>query len=94
MAVIPVAVPGNSVGERGTKRHLVVPVTRRRFVRILPDGKIKLPDFKGVDMRRAAGIIRQGRLRLKPHGSGFAYKQEPRPGTVVDEGRVVEIWFK
>ena len=61
---------------------------------ILPDGKIKLPDFKGVDMRRAAGIIRQGRLRLKPHGSGFAYKQEPRPGTVVDEGRVVEIWFK
>ena len=61
---------------------------------ILPDGKIKLPDFKGVDMRRAAGIIRQGRLRLKPHGGGFAYKQEPRPGTVVDEGRVVEIWFK
>ena len=61
---------------------------------LLPDGKIKLPDFKGVDMRRAAGIIRQGRLRLKPHGSGFAYKQEPKPGTVVDEGRVVEIWFK
>ena len=61
---------------------------------ILPDGKIKLPDFRGVDMRRAAGIIRQGRLRLKPHGSGFAYKQEPKAGTVVDEGRVVEIWFK
>ena len=61
---------------------------------IMPDGKIKLPDFKGVDMRRAAGIIRQGRLRLKPHGSGFAYKQEPKAGTVVDEGRVVEIWFK
>jgi cell division protein FtsI (penicillin-binding protein 3)/stage V sporulation protein D (sporulation-specific penicillin-binding protein) len=61
---------------------------------LMPDGKIKLPDFKGVDMRRAAGIIRQGRLRLKPHGSGFAYKQEPKAGTVVDEGRVVEIWFK
>ena len=61
---------------------------------LLPDGKIKLPDFKGVDMRRAAGIIRQGRLRLKPYGSGFAHKQEPKPGTVVEEGSVVEIWFK
>lgn len=61
---------------------------------LLPDGKIKLPDFKGVDMRHAAGVIRQGRLRLKPHGSGFAYKQEPQAGTVVAEGEVIEIWFK
>ena len=61
---------------------------------LLPDGKIKLPDFKGVDMRRAAGIIRQGRLRMKPHGSGFAYKQEPKAGSVVTEGETIEIWFK
>ncbi len=61
---------------------------------LLPDGKIKLPDFKGVDMRRAAGIIRQGRLRMKPHGSGFAYKQEPKAGSVVAEGETIEIWFK
>lgn len=61
---------------------------------LLPDGKVKLPDFKGVDMRRAAGIVRQGRLRLKPHGSGFAYKQEPKAGSVVEEGATIEIWFK
>ena len=61
---------------------------------LLPEGKIKLPDFKGVDMRHAAGIIRQGRLRLKPHGSGFAYKQEPKAGSVVSEGETIEIWFK
>ena len=61
---------------------------------LMPDGKIKLPDFKGVDMRHAAGIIRQGRLRLKPHGSGFAYKQEPKAGSVVNEGETIEIWFK
>lgn len=61
---------------------------------LMPDGKIKLPDFQGIDMRHAAGLIRQGRLRLKPHGSGFAYKQKPAPGTVVAEGSTVEIWFK
>lgn len=61
---------------------------------LLPDGKLKLPDFTGVDMRRAAGIIRQGRLRLKPQGSGYAYKQKPKAGSIVEEGSTVEIWFK
>ncbi len=61
---------------------------------LMPDGKIKLPDFKGIDMRHAAGLIRQGRLRLKPHGSGQAYKQQPAPGSIVPEGSTIEIWFK
>ncbi len=61
---------------------------------LMPDGKVQLPDFTGVDMRRAAGLIRQGRLRLKPYGSGTAYKQKPAPESVVPEGTTIEIWFK
>lgn len=63
-------------------------------MQILPNGKIKLPDFKGIDMRYAAELIQQGHLRLKPYGSGKAVSQKPAPGTEVDEGIAVEIWFK
>ncbi len=61
---------------------------------MLPGGKIKIPDFTGVDMRRAAEVLEKGRLRLKPYGSGFAYQQKPAAGTEVDSGSTVEIWFK
>ncbi|MBQ8418343.1 MAG: peptidoglycan glycosyltransferase [Phascolarctobacterium sp.] len=77
------------VEEQAKKKEASVPQ-----LTLLENGKIKLPDFKGVDMRRAAGIIRQGRLRLKPYGSGFAYEQKPAPGSVVAEGETIEIWFK
>lgn len=63
-------------------------------VQLLPNGKIKLPDFKGIDMRYAAELVQQGRLRLKPYGSGKAFSQRPAPGAEVDEGSTVEIWFK
>ena len=61
---------------------------------LLPNGKIKLPDFKGIDMRYTAELLQQGHLRLKPYGSGMAYQQKPAPGTEVDEGTTVEVWFK
>lgn len=60
----------------------------------LPDGKIKLPDFSGVNMRQAADILEQGQLRLLPYGSGTAYQQKPQAGEAVAEGESVEIWFK
>ena len=63
-------------------------------IQLLPSGKIKLPDFAGTDMRMAAEILQQGHLRLKPYGSGRAYKQRPDPGAETDEGATVEIWFK
>ena len=62
-------------------------------VLILPNGKIKLPDFKGIDMRYTAELLQQGHLRLKPYGSGIAYQQRPAPGTEVAEGTTVEVWF-
>lgn len=63
-------------------------------IQLLPNGKSKLPDFTGIDMRLAAEILQQGHLRMKPYGSGHAYQQKPAPGTEVDEGVTVEIWFK
>lgn len=63
-------------------------------MQFLPNGKIKLPDFSGVNMRKAAELLQHGNLRLQPYGSGFAYQQKPPAGTEVDEGSIVEIWFK
>lgn len=60
----------------------------------LPDGKIKLPDFSGVNMRQAADILEQGQLRLLPYGSGTAYQQKPPAGSDIAVGETVEIWFK
>lgn len=61
---------------------------------LLPNAKVRLPDFKGLDMRSAAELLQQGRLRLKPYGSGIAYQQRPLAGTETDEGTTVEIWFR
>lgn len=60
----------------------------------LADGKIKLPDFSGVNMRQAADLLEQGQLRLLPYGSGTAYQQKPPAESEVAEGTTVEIWFK
>ncbi len=61
---------------------------------VLPNGKVKLPNFAGVDMRYTSELLQQGNLRLKPYGSGTAYQQQPLAGTEVDAGSTVEVWFK
>lgn len=62
-------------------------------VQTLPNGKLKLPDLKDVDMRSIAEILEKGKLRLKPYGSGSAYQQKPAAGTEVEAGSIVEVWF-
>ncbi len=79
----------NAVGARENAKRKPTPQ-----IELLPGGKVKLPDFAGTDMRMAAELLQQGHLRLKPYGSGHAYKQRPAPGTEADEGATVEIWFK
>lgn len=59
----------------------------------LPNGKIKLPAFKGIDIRKATEILEAGKLRLRPYGEGEAYQQRPLPGTEVEPNSTVEIWF-
>lgn len=72
----------------------VPPAAKLPQMEILADGKIKLPDFSGLDMRQTAELFQQGRLVLVPHGSGRARRQSQPPGTVVAEGTKLEIWFE
>ena len=77
----------NAVGSK-EKKTQSTPV-----IQVLPNGKIKLPDFNGVDMRITADLLQQGHLRLKPYGSGKAYQQQPTAGTEVEADSTVEVWF-
>lgn len=78
----------NAVGSK-EKKTQETPV-----IQVLPNGKIKLPDFKGIDMRITADFLQQGHLRLKPYGSGKAYQQRPTAGTEVEADSTVEVWFQ
>ncbi len=63
-------------------------------LQLLPDGRAQLPDCSGIDLRYAAELLQQGKLRLKPYGHGKAYKQEPPAGSIVQPGSTVEMWFQ
>lgn len=63
-------------------------------MQIMPDGKAKIPNFAGLNIRQVAELIQQGRLVLIPHGSGIAKKQSVPPGTILGQGALVEVWFE
>lgn len=46
----------------------------------LPDNKVKIPNFTGLDMRQTAELVQRGHLVLVPYGSGRAKKQSLPPG--------------
>lgn len=69
-------------------------IETKQQIQILPDGKIKLPDLSGTNMREAIEILHKGGLRMKPYGSGNAYQQKPTAGETVASGTTVEVWFK
>ena len=60
----------------------------------LPDNKVKIPEFTGLDMRQTAELVQRGHLVLVPYGSGRAKKHSLPPGTVAAEGTKLEIWFE
>lgn len=83
-----------SFEEMSAQRAGATPLVKvRPKLKLLKDGKVELPDLTGISMRQAAELLQQGHLRLKPHGSGRAYKQLPKPQAVVEEGTTVEVWF-
>ncbi|MDD4321130.1 MAG: penicillin-binding transpeptidase domain-containing protein [Acidaminococcaceae bacterium] len=61
---------------------------------ILDSGRVKIPNFAGLNMRQVAELIQQGRLALIPHGGGEAFKQNPAPGTILKNDDTVDVWFK
>lgn len=63
-------------------------------MQIMTDGKAKIPNFAGLNIRQVAELIQQGRLVLVPHGSGIAKKQSVSPGTILGQGTLVEVWFE
>lgn len=61
---------------------------------LLDDGRAKLPNLAGYNMRQVATILQQGNLALIPRGSGISWKQNPPPGAILKKDEVVEVWFR
>lgn len=90
--------PSSSEGLRSLDQASSLGTNKKKTVKIpqiitLPNGKIKIPDFKGLDMRNVQELLQRGHLKLKPYGSGEVFKQVPAPGTEVNENSTVEVWF-
>lgn len=66
----------------------------RPIIELVGKDKVKLPSFKGADMRTSAEVLQTGHLRMKPYGSGIVFSQRPAAGTIVDENTIVELWFQ
>ena len=53
-----------------------------------------LPDFRGKNMRDVLTNARAMGLKVVLEGSGFAVKQEPRPGSSLDNLKIVKVNFR
>lgn len=60
----------------------------------LATGKIKLADFKGLEMRQVAELLHSVGLRLKPYGTGKVVRQEPAAGTEVLQGSTIKVYLE
>lgn len=58
------------------------------------EGKWKIPDFTGLDIRTVAAILAKGKLVLLPEGSGNAVSQYPKAGAEVEQGSRVKVSFR
>jgi len=68
--------------------------TKLPQMQLLENGKVKLPNLAGYNMRQVAAILQQGKLSLVPRGSGISWKQNPSPGAILKEDSTVEVWFR
>ncbi|REL24257.1 PASTA domain-containing protein [Rhodohalobacter sp. SW132] len=56
-----------------------------------PDGFVKIPDLREMNMRKAASVIRGLGLEIEMIGSGTIYNQFPLAGELMREGRTVTV---
>ncbi len=56
--------------------------------------KAGLPDFTGMSMREVLRRCFSMGLKVVPRGSGFAFKQSPRPGTSLKRVKMVRVSFR
>lgn len=54
---------------------------------------VTVPDFSGMDERKAADKCQSLGLQLNLSGSGIATGQDPAPGSKVPEGSSVQVAF-
>jgi len=57
----------------------------------VPDGFVKIPDVRDMNMRKAASIIRGLGLEINMIGSGTIYNQFPLAGEMMRKGRTVMV---
>jgi cell division protein FtsI (penicillin-binding protein 3) len=56
-------------------------------------GRVLLPDLRGLRVRDVTRITESSDLRVNVSGDGRAIRQDPPPGTVVQPGDVIEVFF-
>ena len=63
---------------------------------LAPSGEktVRLPNLAGWSLRETMEILQKGGLQLLPIGSGISFKQSPPPGTTLNEGDAVTVWFR
>lgn len=57
------------------------------------DGKVKMPDLRGLSMREAMETLSLLQLQMEPSGSGYVLKQRVAPGTLIPFGTSVKLDF-
>ena len=63
---------------------------------LAPSGEktVRLPNLAGWSLWETMEILQKGGLQLLPIGSGISFKQSPPPGTTLNEGDAVTVWFR
>ena len=57
------------------------------------NGNVILPDFRGWSIRDAGDWLDRAGIGFMPNGTGSASSQDPQPGTAVQSGDNVKVWF-
>lgn len=57
-------------------------------------GKVVIPNFQGLSLRKVEELLTGMGLKLEAAGSGVAVSQAPSPGTAVEPGVRVQVTFK
>jgi len=53
-----------------------------------------LPDLSGKNMREVINILKPYKVKMNLIGSGVSFKQDPEPGTAIQENKLVSVWFR
>ncbi|NLA27124.1 MAG: PASTA domain-containing protein [Firmicutes bacterium] len=56
-------------------------------------GTISVPDLSGFTVKDVGQVLSWLGLYLEAEGSGIALRQEPAPGTAVEQGEVIKVFF-